>query len=107
NKYHYMPLVARLTSHRFHQFVNRLRGRAAVDTFPTLYRANSVHAVSALAGKAGFAVEDMALIEGRPEHLRFSWPADILGLADERTVNAASFLAPFRILLIAELSKPK
>ena len=37
NKTHYMPTIARLTPHRFHQFVNRLRGRAEIDTFPTRY----------------------------------------------------------------------
>lgn len=41
NKYHYMPTIARLTPHAFHQYVNRLRGRAEVDTFPTRYRANT------------------------------------------------------------------
>jgi len=38
NRRHYMPLIARMTPHRFHQFVNRLRGRDEVDTFPTVYR---------------------------------------------------------------------
>ena len=39
NKWHYMPTIARLTPHRFHQFVNKIRGRAEADTFPTRYRA--------------------------------------------------------------------
>ena len=37
NKTHYMPTIARLTPHHFHQFVNRIRGRAEADTFPTRY----------------------------------------------------------------------
>src|SRR4051794_53079 len=41
NKWHYMPTIARLTPFRFHQYVNRLRGRAQSDTFPTRYRANT------------------------------------------------------------------
>ena len=41
NKWHYMPAIARVTPHWFHQFINYLRGRAEVDTFPTLYRANT------------------------------------------------------------------
>ncbi len=41
NKTHYMPTIARLTPHRFHPFVNRIRGRAEADTFPTRYRANT------------------------------------------------------------------
>ena len=38
NKTHYMPMIARITPHGFHRFVNRLRGRAEEDTFPTLGR---------------------------------------------------------------------
>jgi SAM-dependent methyltransferase len=45
NAWHYMPLIARLTPHEFHRWVNRLRGRAEVDTFPTRYRANTPGAV--------------------------------------------------------------
>ena len=37
NKTHSMPTIARLTPHCFHPFVNRLRGRAEADTFPTRY----------------------------------------------------------------------
>lgn len=106
NKTHYMPTIARLTPHRFHQLVNRLRGRAAVDTFPTLYRANTKRAVQRLAASAGFAVEKIDRIEGRPEYLRISGPTYLLGAAYERLVNSTEWLAAFRILLIAELRKP-
>lgn len=106
NKHHYMPLIARITPHRFHQFVNRLRGRAEVDTFPTHYRANAPKAVRALASSSGFNVEDIERVEGRPEYLRLAWPAYIVGLLYERTVNATDLLAPLRILLIAQLRKP-
>ena len=37
NKTHDMPTLARLTPHRFHPFVNRIRGRAETDAFPTRY----------------------------------------------------------------------
>jgi len=37
NKTHSMPTLARLTPHRFHPFVNRLRGRVEADAFPTRY----------------------------------------------------------------------
>jgi SAM-dependent methyltransferase len=37
NKWHYMPTIARLGPHRFHQFINRVRGRAKA----TRYRANT------------------------------------------------------------------
>lgn len=106
NKHHYMPLIARLTPLRFHQFVNRLRGRAEADTFPTLYRANSAGAARRVAESAGLVVERLERVEGRPEYLRIAWPAYLVGALYERVVNAADLLAPLRILLIAQLRKP-
>lgn len=107
NKTHYMPTIARVTPHRFHQFVNRLRGRAEVDTFPTLYRANSATDVKQVAAATGFEVTSITRIEGRPEYLRLAWPAYLLGAAYERIVNASELLAMFRILLMAELQRPR
>lgn len=106
NRRHYMPLIARMTSHRFHQFVNRLRGRNEVDTFPTFYRANTPQDVIYLARLAGFIVRKIELIESRPEYLRVTVPSYILGIAYERLVNYFPQLAHFRILLIADLEKP-
>jgi len=106
NKTHYMPLIARMTPHRFHRFVNRLRGRAEEDTFPTLYRANTAADVRKLAAIAGLTVDRMERIEGRPEYLRITWPTYLLGAAYERVVNTFDFLAVFRVLLIAQLRKP-
>jgi len=70
NRLHYVPVLARLTPHGAHQFVNRLRGRSAADTFPTHYRANTPTAIRRLAREAGFTVDELRLIEGRPEYLR-------------------------------------
>ncbi len=106
NKWHYMPLVARLTPHRFHRFYNRLRGRAETDTFPTRYRANSRGDVARLAAQGGFLLEQVELIEGRPEYLRISAPTYLLGRCYERAVNATTWLEGLRILLIAQLRKP-
>jgi SAM-dependent methyltransferase len=106
NTAHYMPLISRLTPHRFHEFVNELRGRDSTDTFPTHYRANSPSAMRRLAAQTGFRVANIELVEGRPEYLRFSAPTYLAGLAYERLVNSGSLLARFRILLIATLQKP-
>lgn len=106
NKHHYMPLIARLTPHGFHQFVNRLRGRAEVDTFPTLYRMNSVGAVRRNAAITNFSIDRIERIEGRPEYLRIAWPAYLVGALYERLVNASNVFAALRILLIAQLRKP-
>ncbi len=106
NKTHYMPTIARLTPHTFHQAYNRLRGREAVDTFPTHYRANTKRDVERLAAEAGFTVERIERIEGRPEYLRISLPTYIADTAYERIVNATAMLEPLRILLIGTLRKP-
>lgn len=106
NKIHYMPTIARITPHRFHQFVNKLRGRAEVDTFPTQYRANTVRDVRRTAHAVGFEITSVQRVEGRPEYLRLSGPTYLLGAAYERLVNSTDLLAMFRILLVAELKKP-
>jgi SAM-dependent methyltransferase len=105
NRFHYMTLIARLTPHRFHQFVNRLRGRASDDTFPTRYLANSVGQIATLSRCSGFGVEDIQRIEGRPEYLRWNACTYVLGLLYERVVNLSDGLACIRVLLIAELRK--
>jgi len=106
NKTHYMPTIARLTPHCLHQFVNRLRGRADEDTFPTLYRANTISDVQRLAASAGLTVDRLERIEGRPEYLRITWPTYLVGAAYERLVNAFKIFEMFRILLIVQLRKP-
>lgn len=106
NKWHYMPTIARLTPHGFHQFVNRLRGRAEVDTFPTRYRANCLGDIKRLAAEAGLLVDRVERIEGRPEYLRMTWPTYLVGLAYERLVNSAEIFSPVRILLVGQLRKP-
>ena len=106
NKTHYMPLIARATPHRFHQTVNRWRGREAVDTFPTRYRVNTKRDVEACARAAGLSVESIDLIEGRPEYLRMNAITYLAGTAYERIVNASERLRRFRLVLIATLRKP-
>ena len=94
-----------LRPHRFHPFVNRIRGRAEADAFPTRYHANTYSAVQRLAAASGFTVEKLDRIEGRPEVLRMTWPTYLLGAAYERLVNAWDGLALFRVLLVGELRK--
>jgi SAM-dependent methyltransferase len=106
NKWHYMPTIARLTPHRFHRYVNRLRGRPEADTFPTLYRANTKGTVIGLATEAGMRVERLDRVEGRPEYLRMNGLTYLAGAGYERLVNASEAFAPFRILLVGTLRKP-
>jgi 2-polyprenyl-3-methyl-5-hydroxy-6-metoxy-1,4-benzoquinol methylase len=105
NRAHYMPTIARVSPHAVHQAVNRFRGRASADTFPTLYRANRPRRIHALAASAGLEVVDIALVERRPEYLRKVPPAYLLGWLYERTVNATELLADLRILLVVQLRK--
>ena len=105
NKRHYMPAIAALTPHSFHRLVNRLRGRAHVDTFPTRYRANTPGAIRGLARASGLVVERIDLMEGRPEYLRMTAITYLVGAGYERLVNAIDALAAFRIVLLACLRK--
>lgn len=105
NKWHYMPSIARITPHGFHQFVNRLRGRAEVDTFPTRYRANTKSDVTKLSKASGFEVVQIDRVEGRPEYLRMSALTYFAGYLYERLVNSTALLAPFRVLLIGIVRK--
>jgi SAM-dependent methyltransferase len=105
NLWHYMPAIARFTPLWFHRFYNRVRGRAQIDTFPTLYRSNTEKTVHRLARMNGFRDSSTDLIEGRPEYLRLTVLTYIVGLLYERLVNAFEGLRRFRILLLAELRR--
>lgn len=107
NRTHYMPLIARLTPHGFHRWVNRLRGREAEDTFPTRYRANCRADLERIAAESGLVVDSVELVEGRPEYMRLSPPTYVVGWLYERLVNRFESLAPMRILMVATLSKPE
>ncbi len=106
NRRHYVPLIARMTPHGFHAFVNRIRGRDDEDTFPTCYLANNPRQVDTLARQTGLEVVDIDLIESRPEYLRMTAITYLIGAAYERLVNKIPVLKRFRVLLIAELRKP-
>lgn len=106
NRWHYMPVIARLTPHTFHRFYNRLRGRAQIDTFPTRYRANSFGQLRLLAESARLEVTAMAAVESRPEYLRLNRMTYWLGHLYERLVNSWRRLQWMRILLVVEMRKP-
>lgn len=87
NLYHYMPTISRLTPFAFHDFYGRLIGRPSHDTFPTFYRANTKQKQKYYAKKAGFQIESMQILEGRPEYLRFNALTYTVGMLYERIVN--------------------
>ena len=105
NRWHYMPLIAKATPFRFHRYVNRRRGRADSDTFPTRYRANSSSQLRRLAAATNFQVEILDFVEGRPEYLRFSALTYPFGLLYERIVNSAPIFAGLRVIVIGVFRK--
>lgn len=105
NKYHYVPLISMCTPHRFHQFINKLRGRDEQNTFPVHYRANSIKDIENLSDKAGFTECYVRTIEGRPEYLRFNVLTYLAGFLYEQIVNSADFLKIFRIVIIGWVKK--
>ena len=106
NRYHYVPLISRVTPFSFHRFYNKLRGLDEDDVFPTRYRANDPKTLYNLGRVSGFEVTSMNLYEGRPEYLRLFWPTYLCGLLFERLVNGFECLSIFRIVIIAEFRKP-
>lgn len=106
NRYHYVPVIAQLTPHWFHVVIARAHQRAAEDTFPTLYRANSRGAIRRHASAAGLEVELLRCFEGRPSYLLISAPLFLLGVLYERLVNSTALFEPFRVGLVAVLRRP-
>jgi SAM-dependent methyltransferase len=107
NRWHYMPLIARLTPTWFHRWVNRLRGRAEIDTFPTRYRANDARSLRALAAATGLVLEQVGYHEMRPEYLRMHPWLYRIGWLWERCVNRYALLRPLRIVLVVRLRRPR
>ena len=106
NAWHYVTVVARLTPHRFHQWINARRGRNHADTFPTRYLANTGTALGALATVAGLEVASIVSVESRPEYARINPALYVFGRVYERIVNSSDWGALFRVVLLGEFSKP-
>jgi SAM-dependent methyltransferase len=102
NRLHYMPVIASATPMWFHKLYNRWRGRAEIDTFPTLYRLNSRSDVARYAGRSGLRPQRIWTVEGRPEYLRLTPITYLAGFLYERLVNAAN-LAGLRGVLFLHL----
>ena len=106
NAWHYVTVLARLTPHRFHQWINWRRGRRGADTFPTRYRANTRTALGVLAANAGLDVASVVSVESRPEYTRISPVLYVFGRLYERIVNSTDWGALFRVVLLGEFAKP-
>ncbi|MGL4496568.1 MAG: class I SAM-dependent methyltransferase [Beijerinckiaceae bacterium] len=104
NLTHYMPLIAMITPQSFHVWINKLRGRPAVDTFPTRYMVNTRSAQKAAAARHGLAIEQFILLEKRPEYLRMTFPTYLAGMLYERAVNFLG-LDALKIVLFTVMRK--
>jgi ubiquinone/menaquinone biosynthesis C-methylase UbiE len=107
NKWHYVSLISRCTPHVFHRWVNRRRGRANQDTFPTVYRLNSAGSIRREMRRAGFCERKLIFRECCPNYLLFSPPAFVCGVVYERIVNSVSFLAGLRVNILGCFEKGK
>ncbi len=105
NRWHYVPLVARLVPHRLHIVFNNWRGIATADIFPTQYRANTAGRLRALSNDAGLDVESLEQSETEPEYLAFHLIPYTLGVVYERLVNRFGFLAKLRVNLLLVAKK--
>ena len=105
NVYHYMPTIARMTSHSVHQWINKKRGRESCDTFPTRYLCNNRSTIARMAEDSELELEAIEFYEGRPEYLRFNFFTYLIGALYERIVNSSHLLEQLRIVLIATLVK--
>ena len=105
NRWHYVAITASITPHWFHETVNQWRGRKSVDTFPTLYRANTPRAIESFAEMAQFDQTEFVFLEGRPEYLRLTPPTYLIGWAYERLVNLTPGATRFSAAMIAVLRK--
>jgi len=110
NLFHYSYAIAAVTPHWFHRLVaNWVRGVVddGDDPHPTYYRMNTEASVRRSLEQAGFAEEELLMVEAEPSYLMFSVPTFLLGLAYERLVNRAAFLSGFRACIFGCFRKPE
>ena len=105
NKNHYVPIIARFTTHSFHSWVNKKRGRSEIDTFKTEYLCNSRSQVSKLASSVELEVKEIAFVEGRPEYLRFSTITYFFGIIYEKLVNSFDLFMYLRVVMVVRIEK--
>jgi hypothetical protein len=98
-------MIANITPYFFHIFINNIRGRESYDTFPTVYKCNTLEDVKKYSYDSGFKVVDFKMWEGRPEYLRIASPFYLLGYIYERLVNGLPFLSKFRSVMVFTLQK--
>ncbi len=95
NKYDYVSVLASLTPYRLHRItVSKILKVSEDDVFPTLYRANTLSALSKQLIEAGFVQRRLETISHYPVYLMFSPLLFRLGVWYERLtlLHALRFL---------------
>lgn len=107
NKWHYVSIASRCTPQAFHRLYNRWRGRDEMDTFPTLYRLNTLGAIRHHFRKAGLCEKELTTRECCPNYLTLAAPLFLVGVAYERLVNSSTLFAGLRVNILGHFLKPK
>jgi SAM-dependent methyltransferase len=102
---HYVPLIAGLTPHAFHEWFNERRGRPREDTFPTYYRLNGRSRITRTFFDAGFSIAKLDFVEVQPNYLMFNSLAYLLGVIYERVVNSLDWLDWLRVNIVLVAQK--
>jgi SAM-dependent methyltransferase len=109
NSRHYLAWMARLTPHRFHQWVvERIEGRAGKDVYPTRYRANTVARLRGLFEGAGCRLVSGGLIDGIPMHVPYPGAFELavkVGLMERRLSRLPGFGTLLRPNLLMEFER--
>jgi SAM-dependent methyltransferase len=107
NLWHYVTIGSRLLPHRFHlRWANRLRSLPeAHEPYPAYYRLNTGSKIVRSAQAAGLQPVRLDYIEAEPFYGRCHPALFYPMMLYERLVNAAVFLAPFRMNILAVVAK--
>jgi SAM-dependent methyltransferase len=107
NKWHYIPLMARLLPNRSHpKLLDTLSIRSEEEVFPKYYRANTTKQILEIFLGAGFQVADLHLVEKEPFYF-MRWPVLFrAGVAYERIVNSTEHLRFLRSNILGAFRKP-
>jgi SAM-dependent methyltransferase len=109
NGLHYLAWTARLTPHRFHQWiVERVEGRAGKDVYPTQYRANTVDRLRRLFERNGCRFVDGGLIDGTPVYVPYRGLFRLaihLGLLERRLARLPGLRKVLRPNLLMEFQR--
>ena len=100
NKWHYVSVIARFTPHKFHEWVNKKRGREEDDTFPTVYKLNSGSDIKKQFRRYDFESHEIIYRECSPNYLLFSYATFIIGVLYEKIVNSTTLFYGLRVNIV-------